>query len=284
MLTNASIWKQLNPHLSIDETSIFSPKKNYFLSKEKEKEQIDFLKKDGYCYIPSLIQEEVIDTMRSCIESLIQKKIPPVFCFVYDIFWQLLKDLDPVLTFILGKEYEIIPNVWTWYVDSTRPFSYFPPHRDVAFEDFIDEEKMPTLFSLWIPLTDVTTHHSCIHLLPGSLDPSYPDEAKNWFEKEKKEGKKTFSQEELMNFRALPSPKGSFLGWNAGVFHWASKPHEKSSPRISIGFYFHAKKSLYKYPHLIDLKKPFPLEERLFAISNALQMYGKSLSEVQITS
>ena len=274
MFHNPSIWKLLNPDLSIDEASPLKPKTLYHLT---DREQLMQLRKDGYCFLPALIDPEKIDRMRGCIEGLIEKKIPPVFSFVYDLFWELILELDPVLRAFLQGEYLIIPSAWSWYVDSNRPKSYFPPHRDVVDEDFIDDDGMPTLFSLWIPLTDVTTQNSCIYLLPASRDPDYPDGAINWFLKEQQDGRKPWQVEDLVNIRALPAAKGSFMGWNGGVLHWASKPSPEAPPRISIGYYFHSHRSKKRHSGLIDLKEPLTFQKRMDIIFANLRMYGKSL-------
>ena len=277
MLANAALWKALNPDLTIEEQNPLTVDRVYRLSVEDREEQRALLKEDGYCFLPSVLDSKTIDRMFACVSSLIDRKIPPVYCFVYDLFWQLILQIEPVLTDLLGKGYDVIPNAWTWYVDATRPGSYFLPHRDVDEEDFIDEEGMPTLFSLWIPLTDVTTKQSCMYVLPASRDPGYPEEAIGWRKKWQSQGHPLWKVEDLVNIRALPATKGSLLGWNGGVFHWGSKPDPKAQPRVSIGYYFHAKQAQKKHAGLIDLKKPFSLQKRLGVILANFRMYGNSL-------
>jgi ectoine hydroxylase-related dioxygenase (phytanoyl-CoA dioxygenase family) len=179
---------------------------------------------------------------------------------------------------MLGGDYDVIQNAWTWVVDSNKTANYFSPHRDLGVDgDFIDEKGMPTLLSVWIPLTDVTTRSSCMYVLPASRDPEYPHEALHWRKKYDSEGHRPWKTNDLVNIRALPANRGSFLAWNAGVFHWGSEPHRKAPPRISIGYYFHASHAKKKYPDLIDLKKPFSCQDRLGVILKSIQLYGKSL-------
>lgn len=277
MFNDARIWKSIVPGERIEENEPLRADRSYTLSSDERLRQMALLKEDGYSYIPSLIEPEKVARMLTCVDAMIDRKIPPVFCFVFDVFWQLILDLKPLLSEFLQGEFLIISNAWTWLVDNHTGVSYFPPHRDVDKEDFIDEQGMPTLFSLWIPLTDVSTYHSCMHVLPGSRDPDYPHNAGGWREKWKREGHSPWKVEDLVNIRALPSPKGSFLGWNAGVMHWGSKPHPKAGRRISIGYYLHAPHAKIKHKSLIDLSKPFLLEDRIRVIFESLRIYGKSL-------
>lgn len=276
MIASASVWKALNPHLSIQEALPIRAKRQYTLTETQRIEQRNSLLKDGYCFIPSVLAPDAIATMLGCIRNLIQKQIPPVYCFMYDLFWELILEIDPILQDLLGQKYQIIPNAWTWHVDGKKPNAYFPPHRDVHEEDFIDETGMPTLFSLWIPLTDVSTKSSCMYVLPASFDPDYPHEAANWRARWEKEGHKPWPAEKLVYIRALPAPQGSLLGWNGGVFHWGSEPAPDAPERISIGYYFHSYNALKKHQGLIDLHQPFPLEKRLGIILANFQMYGRS--------
>ena len=278
MLANASMWRLLNPDESIEETKPLQPTDFYRLSPLEAENQNDLLKQDGYCYIPSVIDPRKVDRMLACVRLMIQKKFPPVFCFAYDIFWQLILDLDPILRELLHGDYHVIENAWAWVVDGKKTANYFPPHRDLTDdEDFIDEEGKPTLLSVWIPLTDVTTHSSCMYLLPASRDPEYPHGVSGWAKKWKTEGHRRWKAEELVNIRALPAAKGSLMGWNAGVFHWGSEPHPKAPERISIGYYFHAANAKKKHPVLLDLSKPFAMQTRLKVIFEAMRLYGKSL-------
>jgi hypothetical protein len=270
------IWKALNPNYSIEETKPLAKAQTYSMSSSQRQEQIALLKEDGYCLIPSLIDEKKIDKLLACIQTLIDKGLPPVYCFVYDLFWQLILEMGPVLSDILTENYLIIPNVWTWHVEGQKT-SYFPPHRDLKDEDFIDAAGMPTLFSLWIPLTDVTTYNSCMYVLPASRDPEYPSDALTWRERWQNFGHKPWKVEDLVNIRALPAKKGTFMGWNGGVLHWGSKPHPKAGPRISIGYYFHSPLAKKQNPNLVDLSQPLSLSQRLNIIFNMMHLYGKSI-------
>jgi hypothetical protein len=275
-MLDIEIWKALNPTCSIEESKPLVSAQNYSLTALQKEEQLALLKEDGYCYVPSLINDKKIHALLACIQTLIDKGIPPVYCFVYDLFWQFILEMQPVLSDLLGENYLVIPNVWTWHVKGDTP-SYFPPHRDVNEEDFIDEAGMPTLFALWIPLTDVTTYNSCMYLLPASRDPEYPHKVAGWRKNWEKEGHKSWKVEDLVNIRALPAKKGTFMGWNAGVMHWGSKPHAKAAPRISIGYYFHSPNAKKVNSHLVNLREPLPLSRRLDIIFNMMRIYGKSL-------
>src|SRR3990167_2643901 len=188
MITDASIWKALHPQEKIEEEKPLQAVVQYPFPFQSKESHLTLLKEDGYCYLPALIRPDTVDRMLSCVEQMRARGLPPVYCFAYDLFWQLILEIDPILREILKGEYLVIPNVWTWVVEGGKEAAYFPPHRDLIDEDFIDEEGMPTLFSLWIPLTDVSTFNSCMYVLPASRDPEYPKEAATWRERWKQEG------------------------------------------------------------------------------------------------
>src|SRR5579871_3293096 len=114
MVADASIWRLLNPDESIEENAPLQPTASYRLTSDEVENQSDLLKQDGYCYIPSAIDTHKVDRMLACVRLMIRNGIPPVFCFVYDIFWQLILDLDPILREVLHGDYHVIQNAWTW--------------------------------------------------------------------------------------------------------------------------------------------------------------------------
>jgi len=85
---DAAIWRALNPACSIEEEKPLVAKVKYRLNKRDKEEQILSLKEDGYCMIPSLVDPKRVDEMMACVQVLLDKGIPPVYAFVYDIFWE----------------------------------------------------------------------------------------------------------------------------------------------------------------------------------------------------
>ncbi len=194
MIADASLWRLLNSNESIEEDKPLQAAASYRLAPIEAENQSELLKQDGYCYIPSAIDAQKVDRMRASVHLMVEKGFPPVFCFVYDIFWQLLLDLDPIWRQLLHGDYHVIQNAWTWVVDGKKTANYFPPHRDLTDdEDFIDEEGRPTLLSVWIPLTDVSTYSSCMYVLLRRAIPNIPtrrsDGVKNGQKKDIDSGK-----------------------------------------------------------------------------------------------
>ena len=131
MLANAFLWRALNPAESIEESKPLLSASTYRISSQENESQIDLLKRDGYCYIPSLVDPEKNDRMLACVKLMIKRQFPPVFCFVYDIFWQLILDLDPILRDFLKGDYHVIQNAWTWVVEAEGSTAYFSPLKKI---------------------------------------------------------------------------------------------------------------------------------------------------------
>ena len=65
------------------------------------------------------------------------EEIHPVFAFVFDQFWGLLLQMRPLFSDLLG-DYECLPAVWSWLVDSDNQTA-FQPHRDQVREVIIGD-------------------------------------------------------------------------------------------------------------------------------------------------
>ena len=110
---------------------------------------------------------------------------------------------------------------WAWLVDA-RTGRGWSGHR--GWTSLLrDVDGRPQLINVWLALTDVTTSHSRITLVPRSLDPHYPralEEAPD---------------ERLC--KAISVRAGQAIYWDANVFHWGSEAHGvASTPRISVSY------------------------------------------------
>ena len=61
------------------------------------------LKLDGYFKYNNFLSDQIVAPLHQCIEQLIKHDIPPVFAFVYDEFWKVLCQLQPLAKAIFGK-------------------------------------------------------------------------------------------------------------------------------------------------------------------------------------
>ena len=164
--------------------------------------------------------------MAACVGRLRALGISTVFAFVFDEFWVNFYKLDPLLRYLLGAEYRMLPDFWVWYVDPREDDAGWRPHRDKSHQALLTDGR-PKSFTIWLPLTDADPLNSCMYVVPADRDPTYGTERdKEW-------------KFELSDVRALPAQAGSLLGWTQALLHWGSRGVARASgPRISMAFEF----------------------------------------------
>ena len=69
---------------------------------------------DGYFAYNGWFDQRQIDRMQAGFDQLEANGIHPVFAFVYDEFWDLLLQMDPLFSDLLD-DYECLPAVWSWF-------------------------------------------------------------------------------------------------------------------------------------------------------------------------
>ena len=123
---------------------------------------------------------------------------------------------------------------------------------------FIRRDGLPRLFTMWIPLTDATTHNSCIYVLPFPKDPVM----RFYLGGASLQGLHAASNkmsQQWSKVRALPAAAGSILAWSTYILHWGSESTEwTDAPRISIGVYCETEDA----PRLCD--RPFDAQGRSY--------------------
>lgn len=184
------------------------------------------LRKEGYLQFDPLDWPLAIDRLAHGVARLSQAGIPPVFCYLYDAYWDLFAHIAPMLASVLGDGYRVIPNLWAWHIDPSMSESGWAPHRDLGRWSLLPDGS-PKSLSVWIPLTDATPLNGCMYLVPADRDPTY--NTANEYD----------VQVNLQEIRALPARAGSVLCWNQALLHWGAHAADgDAKPRISISFEF----------------------------------------------
>jgi hypothetical protein len=125
----------------------------------------------------------------------------------------------------------------------------WPPHRDrcgMSSEEVkgsFRSDRTPKYNTVWIPITDATTHNSCLYVIPKGCDPTYAPGATDVngaheHESNTKEGtaQEGTAQEDtahpfskifqtpdtFQHIQALPAAKGSVLAFSHRLIHWGS--------------------------------------------------------------
>lgn len=221
-------WLTINPKLSITAKPFQAELAQYSLPEEELTQHVLQFKKEGYTKTRAVLDANDITLLREGMENIVRSGLPPAFAFVYDEFWQVFKKLSAVLTPIFGKNYNLTTNIWAWYVPPDDVSSGFKPHRDFNNPEFGLPDGLPSISTVWIPLTDVTTLNSCMYVLPTDRDPCYPHDVADY----------NIGYAEIQGARALPAEAGSILSWHPLALHWGS--HSSifaKEPRISFATY-----------------------------------------------
>jgi len=117
----------------------------------------------------------------------------------------------------------------------------------------------PLLVNTWLALTSVDERNSTMFAVPRSRDPHYPSELVR-------------KPAEDLGI-ALPAEAGTFLYWDANVFHWGGKMRaDAPGPRISSSYTIVARDHYPEWSrldaHTLDFSK------RLDCISSWIDTYG----------
>ena len=262
---DVSFWGGLCPDLTITEDRPICEAHGRHTGPELRQGDWELCKQliseDGYFAYESFFPQRNVDRLAACLKRLDAAGIPPVFCFLYDEFWEVLGQLDPLLADLLGP-YTLLPAVWAWIVKPTEQTA-FAPHRDQARQTSVDDENHLDYLTLWIPLTDLNHLSSSICIVPASLDADY---AKNT---------QRTRVEDLQDIRSLQVPRGSVLAWTVALAHWGTKQSRFGEPRMSIGYYVQKVSAELLAEPPIDLKSPFSLRSRLQLVGQQILDYSR---------
>lgn len=260
MLSDITIWQTIFPEFHITDSVFTAESAAYELPKSDHDIQTLF-KKEGYFQIDSIITKSDIEKLASGFCKLKAQGIHPIFAFMYDEYWRIVKRLMPVLKSVLGDNTMLLPDIWTWFIEKGDQNTGWPIHRDLLN---LQETKSgePNMITLWIPLVDVDPYNSCIYLVPKHLDKNYPDNLKAM----------DFSPE---NVRAISLPAGSLVAWSANMLHWGSRstPYAKKD-RLSMAFYLQREGIPMNHP-VIKFDDTFSFQHRLRYIATQIVDYSR---------
>lgn len=276
--SDPAFWLQHNPHFTI--TVDGSQDKLAPLPIDVTEEMLHYLRIDGYIQLDDLIPAQTVASLRKGIITLRDKGINPSFVFVYDEFWRISRQLNRLLTPILGETYQQLPDFWAWYLDPKREDAGWEPHRDRIHGETIYPDGMPKSVTVWLALTDATPLNGCIYMLPAHLDADY-------FNFKTRE-----TNVNAHGIRALPASAGTLLMWNQRVVHWGGTSSTRTNePRISLAIEFQRadvppfNTPLIKAPEVLlpfDIRlmliaKQFTQYHHMYKLSPALEALSKQI-------
>jgi len=190
------------------------------------------LREEGYVQAPDVFVPADVARLQDGIRRLVGQGILPAFAFVYDEYWHIFQSLSAFLSAALGPGFQMLPDLWAWYVPPSNEAAGWQPHRDRSGAA-IRPDNSPDSLTVWLPLTDATPLNGCMYVLPARHDPNLhavtlPEN-----------GVFQLAGESLQNIRALPATAGSLLAWNQALLHWGGRAsHLGAHPRCSIAAQF----------------------------------------------
>ncbi len=269
-LKNIEYWRSLCPDLSITESQSLHSISSFGTDIEVRSRDWSTCKtlinEDGYFAYDSWFDTHLIDRLAHCFAKLDSNDIPCIFAFVYDEFWELLLQLDPMFKDLIGN-YDVLPAVWSWLVRDTNQTA-FAPHRDQVRDVLIEDEDHLDYLTIWIPLTDLDHLSSSIGVFPASLDPDYEDATSN------------IRIENMQDIRSLQGKRGSVFCWTTQLAHWGTKQSPHGPPRMSVGYFVQRSGAeLLEEDLPLDLSQHLPLNQRLAIIGQQIINYSREADD-----
>ena len=262
-------WQSLCPKLTITEPKALTENssfgKDLQICGEDWNVCKEVINEDGYFAYDSWFAPELMARLSNAFKTLDADGIPLVFAFVYDEFWELLLQLDPLLKDLIG-DYEILPAVWSWLVRDTKQTG-FPPHRDQVRDVLIEDDDHLDYLTIWIPLTDLNHLSSSISVLPASLDPDYEDSTAD------------IRIENMQDVRCLQGKRGSVFCWTTQLAHWGTKQSSHGPPRMSVGYFVQRAGAEPLEDEPLDLTQPLSLDQRLAIIGQQIINYSRDADD-----
>ena len=264
-LATVEYWKALNPGMSITDYPFQAPADTEVCAPSAEVQRcVQQMREEGHFRLGSVLSNERMARMAQVVVNIVEAGYPPAFAYVYDDFWQVFRDLSPVLTPMYGEYYRVVINLWAWHISPSDAHHGFKPHRDLIGKQTLQSDGSPVIGTVWIPLTDVTTLHACMYVLPTNQDPNVPGKMESF----------SIPKESVQAIRALPAEAGSILGWNSYALHWGSKSSKwADGPRISIATYIKRAEEQGFNSVSVQSSQFLNLEKRLAVIGENLAHY-----------
>jgi hypothetical protein len=264
-------WRALNPELSITEFPLAARRPRLPVTADAIGRCRRQVTEDGYLHTPPLVPSDEVARLARGIQRVVDEGLPSVLACVYDEYFNIFNGLESFFEPLLGPNYYMVTQgLWAFHVpagdDGRTLWTAGSPHRDRMRPDARTmAHDVPSILTLWMPLADVTTDHSCIYVVPASCDEDYFTPVKDLDEKKIR----------LQDIRALPARAGSILGWSSHLIHWGSRPSAfVTTPRIAATIYFQRADVPAWHPFSIDPARPVPFVDRLTWIDHSMARPG----------
>lgn len=222
----AAFWQELCPSMTVSTEAYAVKDDSYLIDADELQREKEYLHKEGYGHIPCVIPDAEVAKMAEAVKAALDATGFSVFALVYDEFWCSLARLSQAMESLLGEGFQVLPDVWAWYVQTSAEDAGWKPHRDRG-KGTVLPDGTPLSLSVWLPLTDATPLNGCMYVVPASLDHRYHTFGKP--------GEDTSVN--YQDIRAVPAKSGSVLFWSSQLLHWGGRSSARAQhPRVSVAF------------------------------------------------
>ncbi|QDZ19970.1 hypothetical protein HOP50_03g24880 [Chloropicon primus] len=214
----------------------------------------------GFLSLEDLVSKTVARRTRGIIKALQDHNWPPVFSFVYDEPWGLVKQCWSSVEKILEGPCVLEPSIAAFHLnhekDNKNPgymgTNFALPHRDYTYSASTFSDGSPKILSVWIPLNTVTLENGCMYVVPREFDANFDKDGVYEHMQVSTEGSmkgKKFLSFPLNGIQPLPGDAGSVMCWFGNTIHWGSSCHSTGAraPRSSIALVFRRQDAIQEF-------------------------------------
>jgi len=268
---SADFWRALNPQLTVSDRPFSTAQLPVPVAPAMVNRVKRQLLEEGYAQTPPLVEAERLARLRTGVENVVAAGFPSGLACVYDEFYQAFDGLQQLFVPILGDDYQLVlQGLWAFLVAPGDPvyglWTALRPHRDELGPDpAVLSRQMPSILTVWIPLTDVLTLDSCLYIVPSPGDADYYSHRRDV----------RTDAFRLQDVRALPCAAGSVLSWSSHMIHWGSRSSALAAgPCIALTAYLARRDGPVTHPFTIGFDDEAPFLQRLAWIEDCMGMPG----------
>jgi hypothetical protein len=215
---------------------------------------------EGLGVLPGIADRDTCASLVGGVGALVARDLPASFVYAFDEVWVIGERIRRRLSTTLRQDYHLLEDLYAWQIPPGS--SGWPPHRGIS--EIVLDPDAPEIVNVWVALGDVAADQACMHAVPLSEDPGYPDALASL-------------AAPLSSVRALPVSSGDALFWNANVLHWSGRCAERAAaPRVSCSFTLCRNDAASRFPALVALRplSELDLPARMDAVARMLLLYG----------